>query len=453
MAEIVSMPKLGFDMKEGTLVRWIKLEGDIVSKGDVVAEIETDKATVEVESTFAGVLLKQLVEPDSSVPIGDPIAVIAEKDEDVNLEELLGKQKEPKKKEKDSTEKKQDPKVEEKSKDSQSEEEKSKDTQPEDEESKDTQSEDEERIKASPLAKKMAEDSNLDINEIKGSGPGGRVVKKDIELALATKSDRDIPEIPKVDEQKKQIEKQDSGLALPSAYWGTEALSREDNRQPLNKLRQAISRRMVDSKQNIPHFYVTKSVNVEPLMSIYQKVNETLPAEQKVSINDYVIKATALALREFPNLNASISENVLLQHGSVNIGVAVAIEGGLLTIVVRDTDQKPIRVISQEVKEMASRVRSGKVRAEDVEGSTFSISNLGMFDVENFAAIINPPESAILAVSSAKKEPVVINDEISIGWRMKITLSADHRATDGVEAAQFMKALTFQLENPLRLLL
>ncbi len=443
MAEIVSMPKLGFDMKEGTLVRWIKLEGDVVSKGDIVAEIETDKATVEVESTFAGVLLKQLVEPDASVPIGDPIAVIAEKDEDVNLDELLGKQKEPKKKEKDSTEKKQDPKVEEKSKD----------TQPEDKESKDTQSEDEERIKASPLAKKMAEESNLDINEIKGTGPGGRVVKKDIELVLATKSERDIPKIAKVDEQKKQVEKQDEGLALPLAYWGTEALSRVENRQPLNKLRQAISRRMVDSKQNIPHFYVTKSVNVESLMSIYQKVNETLPAEQKVSINDYVIKATALALREFPNLNASISENVLVQHGSVNIGVAVAIEGGLLTIVVRDADQKPIRVISQEVKEMASRVRSGKVRAEDVEGSTFSISNLGMFDVENFAAIINPPESAILAVSSAKKEAVVINDEILIEWRMKVTLSADHRATDGVEAAQYMKALAFHLEHPLRLLL
>lgn len=453
MAEIISMPKLGFDMKEGTLVRWIKLEGDVVSKGDIVAEIETDKATVEVESAFAGVLLKQLVEPDAIVPIGDPIAVIAEKDEKVNLEELLGKPEEPKKEEKVSPEKKQDHKAEEKSNVSQTEEEKSKDTQPEEEESNNSQPEDGERIKASPIAKKMAEDSNLDLSEITGSGPGGRVVKKDIELALATQSEPDTPKTTKVDEPKKQVEKQDDGIPLPSAYWGSEGLSKEDNRQPLNKLRQAISRRMVDSKQNIPHFYLTNKVNVDQLMNVYKQVNETIPPQQKVSINDYVIKATALALREFPNLNASISDNDLIQHGNINIGVAVAIEGGLLTIVIRDADIKPLRVISQEVKELAARVRSGKVRSEDIEGSTFSISNLGMFDVEEFSAIINPPEVAILAVSSAIKEPVVEDDEVKISWRMKITLSADHRATDGVEAAKFMKALCFQLENPLRLLL
>ncbi|HSM25111.1 MAG TPA: dihydrolipoamide acetyltransferase family protein [Anaerolineaceae bacterium] len=453
MAEIIQMPKLGFDMKEGILVRWIKNESEEVTKGDVLAEIETDKATVEVESSVGGILFKQLVETDAIVPIGDPIAVIAEKGEEVNLEELLGKPEEPKTKAKDSTEKKQDAKIVEERNDSQPEDKESKDPQPEGEKGKDTQSDDEEIIKASPLAKKMAEDSKLDLSEIKGSGPGGRVVKKDIELALATKSEPDTPKTTKVDEPKKQVEKQDDGIALPSAYWGTEALSREDNRQPLNKLRQAISRRMVDSKQNIPHFYLTNKVNADQLMSVYKQVNETLPSDQKVSINDYVIKATALALREFPNLNASISDNDLIQHGNINIGVAVAIEGGLLTIVIRDADVKPLRVISQEVKELAARVRSGKVRSEDIEGSTFSISNLGMFNVEEFSAIINPPEVAILAVSSALKEPVVENDEVKISWQMKITISADHRATDGVEAAKFMKSIVFQLENPLRLLL
>jgi pyruvate dehydrogenase E2 component (dihydrolipoamide acetyltransferase) len=436
MAEIVTMPKLGFDMKEGTLVRWIKNEGENVTKGDVLAEIETDKATVEVESTFSGVLFSQLVETDAIVPIGDPIAVIAEKSEKVDLDSLLGK------------------KPETKSSKSESIEEKKESTN--DKSSATIEEDDGERIKASPVARKMASENKINLANVEGTGPGGRIIKKDIEAVLESKQ-KDTSQIvdvkPEAAKEKPVEEKPESGNPLPSSIWLADELKREENRKPFNKLRQAISRRMVDSKQNIPHFYVTKSINVDPLMSVYKQVNETLPAQQKISINDYVIKATAMTLHEFPNINASISDNELVQHGNVNIGVAVAVEGGLLTIVVKNADVKPLRVISQEVKGMAARVRSGKVRSEDVEGSTFSISNLGMFDVENFAAIINPPESAILAVSSARKEAVVINDEIRISWRMKVTLSADHRATDGVEAAEFMKALAFQLENPMRLLL
>jgi pyruvate dehydrogenase E2 component (dihydrolipoamide acetyltransferase) len=437
MADIVTMPKLGFDMKEGTLVRWIKNEGEDVTKGEILAEIETDKATVEVESTFSGILFSQLVETDAIVPIGDPIAVIAEKDEKVDLESLLGKKTEPKSTKPESIQEKEDETTVEKT-------------------SVTNEEDDGDRIKASPVARKMASENNINLGDVEGTGPGGRIIKKDIEAAMDSKSkgtSQIVEEKPEKGKDKSVEEKPETGIPLPSTIWLADELSREENRKPLNKLRQAISRRMVDSKQNIPHFYVTKSIDVDPLMSVYKQVNETLPAEQKISINDYVIKATALTLHEFPNLNASISEKELVQHGNVNIGVAVAVEGGLLTIVVKDADVKPLRVISKEVKEMATRVRSGKVKSEDVEGSTFSISNLGMFDVENFAAIINPPESAILAVSSAKKEAVVIGDEIQISWRMKVTLSADHRATDGVEAAKFMKALAFQLENPLRLLL
>jgi pyruvate dehydrogenase E2 component (dihydrolipoamide acetyltransferase) len=437
MAEIVTMPKLGFDMKEGTLVRWIKNEGEDVNKGEVLAEIETDKATVEVESTFSGVLFSQLVETDSIVPIGDPIAVIAEKDEKVDLESLLGKKPASKSSRTKSTDEKVDNTSENKSIET-------------------SEDVDGERIIASPVARKMASENRINLDNVEGTGPGGRIIKKDIEAVLNSKQ-KDTSQIvdvkPEAAKEKLVEEKPETGQPLPSTIWLADDLTREENRIPLNKLRQAISRRMVDSKQNIPHFYVTKSVNVDPLMSVYKQVNETLPAQQKISINDYVTKATALTLREFPNLNASISNNELVQHGNVNIGVAVAVEGGLLTIVVKDADVKPLRKISQEVKEMAVRVRSGKVRSEDVEGSTFSISNLGMFDVENFAAIINPPESAILAVSSARKEAVVIDDEIKISWRMKVTLSADHRATDGVEAAEFMKTLAYQLENPMRLLL
>ena len=436
MAEIINMPKLGFDMKEGTLVRWVKQEGESVVKGDVLAEIETDKATVEVESNFSGILFSQLVETDAIVPIGDPIAVISDEGEKVDLDKLVGKSQEPKENTSKSVEEKSENEIVD---------------QPKFElEAQD------DRVKASPLAKKMAADHDLTLSTIQGTGPGGRIVKKDIEDALESvppvSKTVDKETLPQPTTSPKEPPKE-TGIALPVPVWGSDQIQSKDNHVPMNKLRQAISRRMVDSKQNIPHFYVTKDVHVDALMGLYKQVNETITADQKISINDYVIKATALALREYPNLNSSISNGELIQHGNINIGVAVAIEGGLLTIVVKNADMKPIRVISSEVKEMAARVRSGKVRSEDVEGSTFSISNLGMFDVENFAAIINPPESAILAVSSARKEAIVVGDEIKIGWRMKSTLSADHRATDGVEAAQFMKVLTYQLENPLRLLL
>ncbi len=451
MAEIVNMPKLGFDMQEGVLVRWIKNEGEEVAKGDVLAEIETDKATVEVESSFSGILVNQLVEADAVVPIGDPIAVIAEKDEKVDLDALLGKKAEADTSEPESSKEKEEKSSEPKS--SQEKEEKASEkaaSLPSEED------EDDGRIKASPVAKKIASDNNINLEDVEGTGPGGRIIKKDIEAFLESEPEktREMAETKQVKEKEKSIEKApESGIPLAPIDWFAEERDIKETRKPLNRLRQAIARRMTQSKQDIPHFYLTKSMNVEALMSVYKQVNETLPRQQRISINDYVIKATALALREYPNLNASISENEMVQYANINIGVAVAVEGGLLTVVVRDADRKPLRVISHEVKDMATRVRSGRVRPEEVDGSTFSISNLGMFDVENFAAIINPPESAILAVSSARKEAVVVNDEVQISWRMKVTLSANHRATDGVEAAEFMKALAFQLEHPIRLLL
>lgn len=452
MAEIINMPKLGFDMKEGVLVRWIKNEGEDVAKGDVLAEIETDKATVEVESSFSGILVNQLVETDAVVPIGDPIAVIAGKDEKVDLNALLGKKTDAETSAKASSKENEEESSTPKSYKEKEEKSSEKMSTPPSEIYED----DGGRIKASPVAKKIASDNKINLVDVEGTGPGGRIIKKDIESFLESEPEktREIVETKQIKEKEQTLGKiPEHGTPLPPADWHAEEQEIKDIKKPLNKLRQAIARRMSQSKQNIPHFYLTKSMNVEQLMAVYKQVNETLPAQQKISINDYVIKATALALLEYPNLNASITDNEMVQHGNINIGVAVSVEDGLLTVVVRDADRKPLRVISQEVKDMAASVRSGKVRSEDVVGSTFSISNLGMFDVEDFSAIINPPESAILAVSSARKEAVVVNDEVQISWRMKVTLSADHRATDGVEAAQFMKALAFQLEHPLRLLL
>jgi pyruvate dehydrogenase E2 component (dihydrolipoamide acetyltransferase) len=209
---------------------------------------------------------------------------------------------------------------------------------------------------------------------------------------------------------------------------------------------------MVEAKQQVPHFYVTHEYDLQPLLDMRKQVNSLLPDEEKISVNDFIIKAVALALRQYPNLNASLEGNEIVRHGPVNIGVAVAVEGGLLTIVCRDADRKALRMIAAEVRTMVARARDGKVKPDDIEGSTFSISNLGMFDVESFVAIINPPEAAILAVGSAREIPVVKEGQIVPGLRMKATISVDHRVSDGAEAARFMQTLAEFLEKPLHLL-
>lgn len=222
----------------------------------------------------------------------------------------------------------------------------------------------------------------------------------------------------------------------------------------LTRLRQAISRRMQDSNQNYPHFYLTRSYRTGALMALRKQLNQILPETDKLSVNDFVVKAVALALRQYPNLNASLQDDKhIVRHGHVNIGVAVAVEGGLLTVVSKDADLKPIRLIAREIREMVGRAREGKVRPEDIEGSTFSISNLGMYGIESFSAIINPPEAAILAVSAVQDVPMVVDGELTVGSQMKASISADHRVTDGAEAAEFMRVLAEYLEEPMRLLI
>lgn len=412
MADVVSMPKLGFDMAEGTLVRWVKLEGETVNKGDILAEIETDKATVEVESSFAGVVHKHLVEQGSVVPVGTPIAIIAAPGEQVEdipttqpAQEVPAQAQTPQTAPAAPVQPAATP------------------TAPAG------------PVKASPLARRMATEQGLDIHTLRGSGPGGRIVKRDVESALKS-IPASFPLKP----------------ATPPAQMTSTAIQ-GDETVPVDRLRAAIGRRMVESKQQVPHFYVTHACRVDELMSLRKKINSTLPEGEKISVNDFLIKAAGLALRRYPNLNASLNGDVILRHGDVNVGVAVAVPGGLLTVVNRNTDQKPLRVISREVREMVTRARDGKVRPDDIEGSTFSISNLGMFDVDSFVAIINPPEAAILAVGSVQEVPVVEDGQIKPGMVLKITLSADHRITDGAEAAQFLQAMAEYLENPLLMLI
>ena len=428
MAEIVTMPKLGFDMAEGTLVRWVKAEGDTVAKGDVIAEIETDKATVEVESSLDGVMFRHLAAEESDLPVNTPIAVVTaegEEPSDAEIDALVeaagGK---PSKKAA-----KPEPKAE-------AADSKPAETEPEAE--KEPGEAPAGGVRSSPLARKMAEEQGVRLADVAGSGPQGRVVKKDIEAYLATQ-----------------------GSAGGGGAGSVQALSSfsvgeapADEVVDLTRLRQAISRRMQDSNQNFPHFFLTRSYRTGAMMKLRKELNALLPETDKLSVNDFVVKAVALALRQYPNLNASLQdEKHVIRHGHVNVGVAVAVEGGLLTVVSKDADQKPIRLIAREIREMVERARSGKVRPEDIEGSTFSISNLGMYGIESFSAIINPPEAAILAVSAVQDVPMVVDGELTVGSQMKATISADHRVTDGAEAAEFMRVLASYLEEPMRLML
>ncbi|MBV6401982.1 MAG: Dihydrolipoyllysine-residue acetyltransferase component of pyruvate dehydrogenase complex [Anaerolineales bacterium] len=418
MAETINMPKLGFDMAEGTLVRWVKQVGENINKGDVLAEIETDKATVEVESPAGGVVLQLIVNQGDVVPVNAPIAVVGVAGEVVSEHASRSVSSEQSKVE--SGKKKEESVADEKPVQSpgQSASVPSTVSTPSDG-----------AIKASPLAKKIARDNNINLAQLQGTGPGGRVVRKDVESVISDKSSVS------------------SKQSAPSIYQ-LPITTPDDEVVQLTKLRQAIARRMTESKTSVPHFYVSHEYNMGAVMAMRKQVNEYLPDNEKLSVNDFIVKAVALALREFPNLNATFAGDKVVRHGAVNVGVAVAVTGGLLTVVNKNTDQMPLRQISADVKQKVARARDGKVKPDDIEGSTFSISNLGMYDVENFIAIVNPPEAAILAVGSARQVPVVENGEIKVGWRMKATVSVDHRVSDGAEAAQFMQSLAKYLETP-----
>lgn len=475
MADIISMPKLGFDMAEGTLVRWVIGEGESVEKGGILAEIETDKATVEVESSHEGTIRRHLVNEGDVVPVGEPIAIIGSPDE--NIDDLMPGAEEiveageaapgavPQKDIAAGGEAKgeETPAMlgEIKEKGAEETERISPEIAKETGGEPYRQVEEAETgveglpggVRASPVARRMAEEKGIDLRRINGSGPGGRIVKKDIETFKEAppreepaRAPEAVPAKPPEVKERREV----PAVPLPSVAL---AAPPEDVVIPLSRLRAAIGKRMAQSKQQAPHFYVTSEYDVARLLELREEVNALLDEGEKISVNDFVVKATALALRQFPNLNASLKGDQVIHYGQINVSIAVAVEGGLLTVVVKDADRKPLRQISIEAREMTARVREGKVRSDDIEGSTFSTSNLGMFGVEDFVAVINPPEAGILAFGAAKEVPVVENGEIKIGVRMKATISIDHRVSDGAEAARFMRTLGRYLEEPLSLLL
>jgi len=425
MAIVIDMPKLSDTMQEGVIAKWNVKEGDKVSSGDVIAEVETDKATMDVEVYDAGTVLKILAKEGEAVPLGGIMAIIGKPGEDISA--LLG----GKPSASTATAPKPAPDKKEASAVSNGKHEQSFDPILGDLETKSAAATSDDRVKASPLARKMAEEQGLDLGKIKGSGPEGRIVKVDVLAAESAPAKVAAP--------------------APAAKAPVLMASAQDEDIRISQMRKTIARRLAESKFTSPHFYETIDIDMKQAIAAREQLNAI--SDVKISFNDFVVKACAVALRRHPKVNTSWLEDVIRMNGSVNIAVAVAVEDGLLTPVIRNADQKGLRQISAETKDLAIRARDKKLQPEEWEGSTFTISNLGMYGIEEFTAIINPPNAAILAVGAIRDIPVVENGQVVPGKRMKVTLSSDHRVLDGATAAEFLSTLRHLLENPSSMLL
>ncbi|MCW5942771.1 MAG: 2-oxo acid dehydrogenase subunit E2 [Fimbriimonadaceae bacterium] len=407
MTEVI-MPKMGDGMEEGTLLEWLKKDGDKVKSGEVIGTIQTDKATLELASPGSGRLGGLLIEAGMTVPVGRAIAAILKEGESLPADWGSGTTV-------------AEPVAEA--------------AGPEPEAV--AAPEDDSRVKASPLARKIAREFGIALSTITGSGPGGRVVEKDVRAALEQRGEALVESAPT---------QAPVGAATPAA-----APSGEDALVPLNRLRQITAQRTAQSKQQVPHFYVTVEVDLENIVDLRERFKKEEGG--KVSVNDFVIRACALALRQMPGVNSSFDGTTLRQYGDVNIGMAVALEDGLTVPVLHQADRLTLRQIAEASRDLAAKARESKLGLDQLTGSTFSVSNMGMLNVDNFVAIINQPNAAILAVSSAQKV-VAVNDDgdLEVRTRMNVTGSFDHRVVDGAVGARFMNLVRDYLQNPTRLL-
>ena len=429
MAEIIRMPKMSDTMEEGVIAGWVKKVGDEVKSGDILAEVETDKATMELESYDDGFLLHVGVKDGESVPVDGVIAIIGEKGENIDdiLKEVSNEQNNNEavdaKEEKEEIVDEDDP-VEE---NLELKEEEVKNTEDKIEDINIDFSNESDRIKASPLAKKLASEKGVDISMVKGSGDGGRIIKEDIENF---KHSENIPT--------KEVK-------LPEIY------SKESYEEiPVSQMRKTISKRLAESKFSAPHFYLTMEIDMDNCVEGRNKINET--SDVKISFNDIIIKAAAVSLRKHPMVNASFLTDKIRVNNHIHIGVAVAVDEGLLVPVIRFADNKSLSHISTEVRNLAGKAKNKELQPSDWEGNTFTISNLGMFGIDEFTAIINPNDACILAVGGIKNIPVVKNGEIVPGNVMKVTLSCDHRIVDGAIGSAFLKTLKELIEDPIKIL-
>lgn len=429
MAIAVEMPKMSDTMEEGVLVAWLAEEGDAVSAGDVIAQVETDKATMDLEVYDDGVLLKKVVAEGASVPIGGLIAVLGSEGE--SADDVLaqyagnGASVPTDAPTESATESATEPAV---SGDGAA-------AEPEEAIGVHANGD----VKASPLARKMAQDAGLDIGTIVGTGPDGRVVKRDIQAALGGAAPAIAP----------------GAMPRPTPASAPVFTGKEFESVPLSQMRKAIARRLAESKFTAPHFYLTIEVDMENAVNARKSINEIgeTRGDSKVSFNDLITKACALALKMHPAVNSSWmeAEGVIYRHNRVNVAVAVAIDEGLVTPVIRDADLKTITQIAAETKDLAGRARERKLDPSEWEGSTFTTSNLGMFGIEEFTAIINPPNACILAIGSIMDVPVVKDGAVVPGKRMRVTLSCDHRVVDGATGSAFLGDVKRFLEDPVRM--
>jgi pyruvate dehydrogenase E2 component (dihydrolipoamide acetyltransferase) len=442
----VIMPKMGDAMEEGTLLKWLKSEGEEVSEGDPIAEIETDKVTMELEAEDEGTLAQLIASEGQDVPVGDAIAFIQGEGEEVPERGEGGGEEEAEEGGEEDGGGAQATATETEA--------------PEEEEAEEETAEREAdgradgHFRASPIVRRLAEENDLDLAKIDGSGPAGRIVERDVRAAMesgtAQRTEDGAAGGVAAPEQPQQAEMQGfqpASLPEPTEEPGTQLV------EP-TRMMQIIGERMTESQQHVPHFYATVEVRMDAAMALRKQLNEQLEVEGiKLSVNDFVMKACAVALRSYPNLNALYTTRGVELHEKVDMAMAVALDQGLITPVIRDIGSKGLAAISQESKDLASRAREGKLQPDEYQGGTITVSNMGMFGIESFTAIINPPQAAIVAVSSIARRPDYDeNGEVVPASMMKLTLSADHRIANGRDGALYMAEVKRVLENPVMLM-
>jgi len=410
MATNLIMPQLGLTMEEGTIGKWIKQVGDNIKKGEVIVEITTDKLSTEIESEVDGMLLEIIAQEGEDVPVKGIIAIIGEEGEQINSKELKEIPSSA------ATKVENEPIVEEKIQ-------------------QESSVSNEGRIKVSPLAKKTAEKMGVDLSRVQGSGPNGRIIQKDV-VSAENKLDKEPAVNEEVKKEIKQAVKQEVQIL------GADTII------PLTNMRKVIGKRMAQSKQTAPHVTITTEVNVDKTVELRSKLNDK-NKDVKFSYTDILVKMTATALRSYPIINSSITDDSIIIHDKVNIGVAVALDDGLIVPVVRDADRKGLKIITKETKDIISKARTNTLSKDEMSGATFTISNLGGYDIDGFTPVINLPESCILGVGRIVRKPIVNeNDEIVPASMMVLSMSFDHRVVDGATAAAFLKKLKGYLEDP-----
>jgi pyruvate dehydrogenase E2 component (dihydrolipoamide acetyltransferase) len=440
MISEVVMPQMGADMEEGTIVRWLKNEGDEVDRGEIIAEIETDKADVEIEAFESGVFRKVLVPEGETVSVGTVIAVVASQDEDISKYEGASAPAKPV-----EAKAKAKPKEEAAPAEEAAEEEKPAkvmaEAKPRAKEAAPEAAEEERpaaatkpapstdgRVRASPVARKLAEEKGIDLTRVAGTGPDGRIVKRDIEAAV------------------EQGEAAPAGAPVRAAE-GVETV-------PMSRMRQTIARRMGQSKREAPHYYITTDIDMTEAEKLRHQLNDAFHRELHVSVNDLIVKASAMALERHPMFNTWFVDGEIRRHQAINVCIAIALDDGLIAPAILDCGNKSLAQIAQDSRSLAERAKSGALKPDEYSGGTFTVSNLGMFEVETLVAIIQPPQTAILGVGAVRAAPVVHDDgEVAVAQLMKTALSADHRVTDGAQGAQFLNEIRRLLENPAALLL